>query len=242
MRAWYGKAFYFVELPRRFMVSIWGIPVFWNILPEQWMAVIVAIACIAYDVFITSRAPDLCITKEQIQSKLSQSGGVYFLTKSELVKRIVVITAIFAVLIAFLWYWFSHNQEPTLITRAATATLILIAVAYISWLGTPMRTTSEIPTTHTPFTFSIMPAESKVLLLYMFGWPFWIWMALLILYVVMWGMGSPPPEISSNGLGFTGSFESLLFCFGFGYYLFLICVISMPMAIFNRKIKFINKE
>lgn len=232
-RAWYGKGYYFVELPRRFMVSIWGIPVFWKILPEQWMGILVGLGCLAFDIFITSRAPDLQLTKEEVQRKLASGGRLYFLTVQELKQRLIWVAVGFAAIALVAWYWFSHGQEPVLFARVATAGIVLAVVAYVSALGIPLRTKEEIPEGETPFTLDYIHELSKRWLIYMFGWPVFLVPALFIFWIMLRGLG---------GLENSGTFSTHIYVVIVAYTLLLVSICTMPMAVFERKITLLIKQ
>lgn len=254
--AWYGKAFYFFEIPRRFMTSLWGIPVFWNILPDSdlgyLLAALIAVLCFAYDWFVVSRAPDIRITKAALQAKLAAGERVYFLTVQEVLRRLLWIVAGFGGVIAVSWYWFSHHQEPTLLGRIGVSTMILLIVGYISALGIPVRTKSELPAGQRPFTLDTVYKVQKTLHLtegseqfeksgyaLVFGFPIWAVIGILFLWVFLWGMG---PSVATGGPGFTGAFDDLAHVLFLCYAMLLPNILIMPMAILDRKRHFILSQ
>lgn len=218
------------------MVSIWGIPVFWNIIPEQWVAVLLALACIAYDVFITSRAPDLRITKEELEAKLAK-GRVYFLTRKEVALRLVIILGCYASMIPFFWYWFSHSQEPVLLTRVATAALITGSIAALLTLGVPVRNEDELPKDSKPVTMDFFQAKTKTYFLYMLGWPYSFFLVSVILLSLMFrAMG----KFDATGApDWSGGFPLFCYAVGVGYFISILYPFFMPLAVLERKITFI---
>lgn len=109
--SWYGKAFYFVELPRRFMVTIYALLVFRHFMPLPWMQWALVIACFAFDVLVVRRAPDIRITREEIEAKLALGAEPVFLTWGEVKTRLAWLTLGALLLTAIAWYWFTHGQH-----------------------------------------------------------------------------------------------------------------------------------
>lgn len=149
--SWYGKAFYFVEVPRRFVVTIWGLVAASTIAPEPWMMWLTVAACLAFDLLVTRRAPDLRLTKEDIQAKLALGAEPVFLTWREVLTRLGFLALGGAVLAGIAWYWFTNGQQPVLASQLGMAGTVMTALAYISARGIPLRTKRTLNENETPF-------------------------------------------------------------------------------------------
>ncbi|MCI5049328.1 MAG: hypothetical protein MRY32_03235 [Rickettsiales bacterium] len=78
---WYGLATLFIEIPRRFLISLWTIPSFYMILPfgfsdslaVSWPLYAITASAIIADILLSWRAPDVHIQLDAIQQKLTNS-------------------------------------------------------------------------------------------------------------------------------------------------------------------------
>jgi hypothetical protein len=89
---WYGKEFYWVELPRRFMVTMWVTTMMLMmaclkqgyVLPHLWIIFVLAIIT---DIFTSWRAPDVKITEEEIEDLASSITRPIYIPTGELVGK-----------------------------------------------------------------------------------------------------------------------------------------------------------
>jgi hypothetical protein len=90
--AWYGKDFYWVELPRRFMVTMW-VTTMWlmiaflkqgQVFPHYWIFFVLAIIT---DFCTGWRAPDVKITEEEIEALASTITRPIYILTGELVGK-----------------------------------------------------------------------------------------------------------------------------------------------------------
>ena len=227
------------------MVSIYALLVFRHFMPAPWMEWVLMGACMLFDILVVRRAPDIQVTREEIEAKLALGAEPVFLTWGELKTRLAWLALGALMLTGISWYWFTHGQQPVLLSQLLTGGIILVAIAYVSMLGIPMRTKRELKEGETPCLWPLMPfvanreaqRQAAQIASYAFGLPLFHWAAWLMLYYMIKSMG--PFE---GGPGMTGTFTQYLYVFFVGYCVLLGCIMVMPMTIYTSKIHAIRKQ
>lgn len=228
---WYGKAFYFVELPRRFIVTIWGTIAAWITFPESWMMLLVVLACLAFDLFIISRAPDIRLSKEDIQAKLATGEELVYLTWREVIIRLLWVAVGYGIIAVIAYYWFTNGQQPVFYSRVSIASVILMAVAYVSVTGVPLRTVKDLPAACGPAFLPLTNTEGRDYVIGALGYPIFQWPVLTVLWFTLVSMGP-----YNGGLGYTGELEELLCMVAGMYFILLLCLTMMQLLIVKRKV------
>ena len=215
-------------------MTIYATLVFRHFMPAPWMEWALCGACLAFDLLVVRNATDIRLTKADIEARLAGGAEPVFLTWGEVKTRLAWLTLGALLLTAVAWYWFSHGQQPALLSQMLTGGIILTAIAYISALGIPLRTKSDLKEGETPFLFPLLNAPSRELSIYHFGYLIFHWPALLVLWGMMVSM--VPSAVTGGGKGFTGTLDQFIICVFVGYFLLLICNMTTSVLLIKQKI------
>lgn len=228
---WYGKAvFFLVEVPRRFMVTILGLVVMPEIEMQQALVWAGLAACLAFDLLVVRRAPDVRLGREEVAAKLGGGAEPVFLTVREVKRRFGVVALGAVGLMAVAYYWYSHGQQPVLLTQLLIAAVLLGVTGYLSALGVPLRTQADLPEGERPFVMSWYSLLSRYAIVRNLAYPLFPAAALLIIWAVI--IGVPPYE---GRKAFTGESHVLLLIILNGYLLWVICLLFMCLHIVSKK-------
>lgn len=230
--AWYGKAFYFVELPRRFILTVLAIAVFRRFLPEEWMRWALVAVCFFFDLLIVSRAPDIRITKEEVEAKLALGAEPVFLTWREVKRRFLILAGGAVVCLAIAGYWFTHGQQPSPASQFAVSAIILLEVAYLSAIGASLHTKRELKEGDKPFLLSLTPYNLMWGIIFVLGIP---WIQLWVSAFLLWGSLM---VLTPTGAGWSGEYSSYLLCFLISFCLITFNVISMSLMVLFFKTRY----
>lgn len=233
--AWYGKAFYFVELPRRFILTILAVAVFRRFLPEEWMRWALFAVCFLFDLLIVSRAPDIRINKEEVQAKLALGAQPVFLTWREVKRRCGVLGLGAALCLAIAGYWFTNDQQPSPVSQFVVSATILLEVAYLSALGIPLRTKRELKEGDKPFVLlPFLSSEHRAGMLIPLGIPwFMLWVFMFLLYFSIADL-----NLADGTVPWKGSFSSFVFFFMVPLTFIFLTVVSAALLILTLKMRY----
>lgn len=219
------------------MVSIYAVLVFRHFMPLPWMEWALVIACLAFDLLVVRRAPDIRITKEEVEAKLALGAEPVFLTWGEVMTRLAWLALGALLLTAIAWYWFTHGQQPVVPSQLATGGIVLAAIAYISALGIPLRTKRELKEGEKGFLLPLFPLPSRKMVIYALGYPLFMLTSLLILWVVIASMA---PYM--GGAGFTGSLTGYMGMIFGGYGILFMHIACSQLLLLTRKITAVHKK
>ena len=214
------------------MVTIYATLVFRHFMPEPWMEWALCGACLAFDLLVVRNAPDIRLTKADIEAKLAGGAEPVFLTWGEVKTRLAWLTLGALLLTAVAWYWFSHDQQPVLLSEMLIGGIILAVIAYISALGIPLRTQRHLKEGEKGFVMPLFPLPSRIMVIYVFSYPPFMLTAILII----WGaIVSIAP--SFGGLGWTGTFSEYMGVVLTGYGIMFQHMFCSQLLIIDQKIK-----
>lgn len=267
--AWYGmKAYYFDGLPRRFMVSLWGIPVFLSIMSDAWMGYLIAAGCLLFDILVVRNAPDVKLTQADIEAKFEgkvfpfcppiwqvrrvdsikyekrfMEGGIYFYhTKKEFWRLLAVSTIGFSFIIAATWYSYAQELKYSFLLQLIFSTIILLVLAYWSARGAPLRSEDEIPEAEEPMRVSWLNEVNKRWIVYLssFFLP-GMWFAYGLAWIVTYYSFLNPDsaEVTFNS---AEDFKATLIPISISFWLFLSYTILAPLRNIDHKLSYTFKS
>ena len=230
---WYGKAvFFLVEVPRRFMVTILGLVVIPEIEMQQALVWAGLAACLAFDLLVVRRAPDVRLGREEVAAKLGGGAEPVFLTVREVKRRFGVVALGAVGLMAVAYYWYSHGQQPVLLTQLLIAAVLLGVTGYLSALGVPLRTQADLPEGERPFVMSWVSEKTRYTLIHNNGYPG----PLIVALFLLWGCFSALKPYEGQE-GMTGTLDVYLYILLLSYSMLLSSVMLQPVKILKSKIR-----
>ncbi len=214
------------------MVSLWGIPIYWLILPEWWMVAMAVVLCLGFDLYVASNAADLQLTKDSIQSKFLEDDKLFYMTKNEMWLRLAWLAVGGVLLYVFSNDWFVYDeQQSKTVSRFVVHTVTILAVAYISAIYVPLRAMNELKAGAEPF-FVFDPRQPPPLSKH--GWPFLLLAALIFTLIVMITLNPSSEE--------TGSVWFIIFILELSYISVPLALIMMQASHLDFKIRAVCKD